>query len=111
MPTEAPTQPSLLDWRQPEKEVVPLKSWLKGRGWQTARQIAELEGWSDRECRAAAEASDGEIITGQKGYKLLAEATPEEVHHAAAWLESQGRKMIDRAVAIRRLYHRFGAAA
>lgn len=104
------SQQSLLDWKPAARPVAPLRDWLRGKGWRTARQISEAEGagWTDRECRLAAEASGGEIITGQKGYKLLSEATPEEVSHAAAWLRSQGEKMIDRSVEIQRLYHRFG---
>jgi len=110
MPTD---QPSLLDWRPAARAIVPLKEWLTGKDWQTARQIGHAEdaGWSDRECRLAAEASGGEIITGQKGYKLLSEATPDEVSHAAAWLRSQGEKMIGRSVEIQRLYHRYGRPA
>lgn len=101
-------QLSLLDWHKPEAEVVPLLEWLEGKGWMTASQIREAKGWSDRECRAAAEASKGLIITGQRGYRLLVEATPGEVEHAAAWLKSQGEKMIARSNEITTTYHRYG---
>lgn len=55
--------------------------------------------------RALAEASGADIISGQKGYRHIEHASPEEVHHAAAWLESQAKKMSDRACAIRRRAH------
>jgi hypothetical protein len=52
-----------------------------------------------------AESSAGEIISGQKGYKLSAEATIDEIDHAANWLISQGKKMLKRGIAIRRKAH------
>lgn len=87
---------------------------LAGRGWLTAAQIVTALGLPEgesgkRQVRAAAEASGGELISGQDGYKLTAEATPDELHHASAWLESQGRTMIARAVAQRNVWHARGA--
>jgi len=46
------------------------------------------------------------IISGQRGYKHIAHATPEEINHAANWLESQAKKMSERACAIRRNAHK-----
>lgn len=77
------------------------------RGWVFARQLREEFGYNDRALRAVAAASDGRVLSGQKGYRLLdGEAALEDAHHAAAWLESQGREMIHRATAIRRRAHR-----
>ena len=73
--------------------------------WLTARQIEHLTQWSERQIRAYAEASEGRIISGQHGYKHTRHATPEEVHHAAAWLEAQAAKMATRAAAIRKRAH------
>ena len=86
-------------------EVNPLVSALRGQGWRTARHLSFHLGTSDRELRAMAEASEGEIISGQKGYKLSAEATIEEIDHAANWLISQGKKMLERGIEIRRRAH------
>lgn len=71
--------------------------------WMTASeigtQVADL--WNDRQIRSLAEAAGPEIISGQRGYRHIEHATAEEIHHAAAWLESQGSKMIDRSRKIR----------
>lgn len=77
------------------------------RGWMTAAEIAALtEGRiGDRDIRALASASK-QIISGQKGYKHLDHASPEESAHAANWLESQAKKMSERAGVIRRNAHK-----
>jgi hypothetical protein len=90
----------------PEDDRLPaLKTYLYNAGWIPARQIRVDLGYTDRLCRALAEASAGEIISGQAGYKLTRQATPEEIQQATAWLESQARKMSLRAGAIRRCWH------
>lgn len=60
----------------------------------------------DREIRAAAEAAKGQIISGQKGYKHIQHATPEEVSHFVNWMESQAKRMIARAQAARQTAHK-----
>ena len=75
-------------------------------GWHTAKELCAL-GYEERHLRAIAEASDGRIITGQRGYSLIESNTPEEIDRAASWLESQGRKMLSRGAAIRRRFHRW----
>lgn len=49
--------------------------------------------------------SDGLIISGQHGYRHISHATPDEVAHAANWLEHQATTMGQRARAIRRCFH------
>ena len=86
-------------------EANPLVSALRGQGWVTAKRLSFHLATSDRELRAMAEASAGEIISGQKGYKLSTEATIDEIDHAANWLISQGKKMLKRGIEIRRRAH------
>lgn len=80
-------------------------------GWHTCTELFQLMPQlrhgeaGKRIIRAMAEASGGAIISGQLGYKATVHATPEEIHHATAWLESQGCKMIARAQAIKRKAH------
>lgn len=69
--------------------------------WHTAKDIIGATGVSDRIIREVAERSDGEIIPGQKGYRLTRFATATEARRAESWLQSQGRKMIARAIEIR----------
>lgn len=78
---------------------------LRSNGWQTAKALGARKEADKRILRAIAEASDGQIISGQKGYKLTLECTLEEVGQAG-WLKSQGKKMIQRWLAIQRVYHR-----
>ena len=85
--------------------VAALSDLLRGSGWQTAKQLAR-HGFNDRALRAIASASKGQIISGQKGYALISEATVEEANHAAAWLEHQAKAMTERAYEIRRAMHR-----
>ena len=55
-------------------------------GWVNRTGMKE-HGLNDRECRLGREGSHGRIIAGQKGYKLLRNATPEEIRQAGnAWL-------------------------
>ena len=92
-----------------EADVELLSSYLVMRGWRTASELSD-DGYNDRELRAIAEASAGRIISGQRGYALMSECTPEEIDRAASWLESQARKMLARATAIRRRFHGYGKA-
>jgi hypothetical protein len=76
-------------------------------GWQTAREImaACLGRVNDREVRELASASQW-IISGQRGYKHLEHATAEEAHHCCAGLESQAKKMGERAGRLRANAHK-----
>jgi hypothetical protein len=89
-----------------DARLAVLKAYLRDRGWVNARTIAADIKLNDRDARALAEASAGAILSGQQGYKLTSQATPDEVHHATAWLESQARKMAQRAQRIRQYFHR-----
>lgn len=92
----------------PEINVQWLENLLNGHGgWATARdiQLSTHGKVNDRELRKLAGLSLL-IVSGDKGYKFLEHATVEEIDHAASRLESQGRKMIERSIAIRRNGHR-----
>ena len=77
------------------------------RRWMTSAELACALCWTDRRIRAAAEAADGKVLSGpgSPGYKLTRDATPAEMC-VVATLESQARRMLARAVAIRRRWHR-----
>lgn len=79
---------------------------LRGQGWMTARELLGLQvGRTERQLRAMAAASQGQIISGQRGYARTDQASVEDVNHAAAWLESQAKSMQARARAIRSAMH------
>lgn len=86
----------------PNPELTAVLLELRQGNWLTARTLRHRLGYSDRTLRAVAEASDGQIISGQQGYKLTRCATSDEITHAANWLHSQAQKMENRSIAIRR---------
>jgi|SRR5581483_7517435 len=85
-------------------EVEWLINQLHGRGWRTAKDIGAKTENQKRSLRAIAEASEGEIISGQKGYKLTREASIEEIDETI-WLKRQGDKMRHRWLQIQRVRH------
>jgi hypothetical protein len=93
-------------------KVVPeMLAALKGQGWVAATILAHwLKLGSDgrRTLRDAAQASEGRIISGQLGYRLTVEASPEEVREATGRLRSQARLMIRRLVKTQRVWHAAG---
>ena len=109
MKTSAPTpifrdpQLGLFDAKPGDANVVWLETLLKGAGcWMTAKDIMLSCGFKlhDRDVRELASAS-GWIVSGQRGYRHMEHATVEEVDRSAAWLISQGKKMIKRGVLLR----------
>lgn len=82
---------------------------LRLGGWHTAAELLIARGepaadWRKRRLRAEAAASE-DIISGQRGYKHADRSTLEELHHFAAWMESQASEMQRRAQALRRRAH------
>lgn len=56
--------------------------------WTNRTEFKNAIGLTDRECRLGRVAAHGRILNGQKGYKLLKYATPEEISEAAgAWIK------------------------
>ena len=97
------TLPFVVEHDDKAVRVTPLVMRVLSDGrWHPASSlrlaIADLD---DRTIRQIAERSDGEIVSGQFGYRLTAYATAAEARHAEHWLQSQGRKMLARAVEIR----------
>jgi hypothetical protein len=97
-------QPSLFDFCPASGNR--LVSALAGRGWVRRRDLAPVIGLDERKIRELAEQSAGVIVSGNRGYCLFSECTVDDLSHAANRLESQGRKMIRRAIAIRNRAHK-----
>lgn len=101
---QIPPQPS-------DEEVIALENLLRdAAGWMRAEAILLMRfivpsETNKRELRAAAAESKW-IISGQQGYKHLQQATPDEVKHFVAQMDSQGRKMSARAEAIEQNYRK-----
>jgi len=88
-----------------EGDVETLMRTLRGKGWLHAATIEDLLSWSERKIRAVANASEGQVLSGQHGYKLTIECTPEELKAGTQWLRSQARAMIGRSLRIARVWH------
>ena len=73
-----------------------------GIRWIRAKNVT---GMSERVARDWAEASDGLVISGNKGYCLLCLATADEVKESAARLISQGKRMVKRGIRQLRRMH------
>jgi len=87
--------------------VGALEEFLRGKGWMTARQIAEQKHWSDRLVREIASASNYVIsYPGSPGYKLLMDCTLEEYERYRAARRSQARDMIAKVVRTDRIFYR-----
>ncbi|MDD2763448.1 MAG: hypothetical protein PHE83_05680 [Opitutaceae bacterium] len=94
------------------EQVELVASYLRGKGWVKGAVIAEALKIDDRRLRAIAEFSDGRIISGPgcPGYQLFTGEALADADLAASRLESQGKRMISRAIAIRRRFHHFPRA-
>jgi len=84
---------------------------LHDGGWHKGRELCALLGTDERTIRKIADQSRGSVISSDRGYKLTAFATVEEVDHAERRLLSQARKMTERATEIRRCRNQGGRAA
>lgn len=78
--------------------------------WMSAAEVLIALGYPNTEShrrmiRRFAETATDELISGQAGYKHVAKATPEEIHHFASWMISQGKKMIARGLRTSRHAH------
>lgn len=90
-------------------EVAVLIAVLSGQGWVTAKQLRAS--WTDRQLRALASASEGRIVSGQKGYKLTSDATPEEMNEFIGRMSSQETEMKRRRMETERVWHARRTAA
>jgi hypothetical protein len=70
-----------------------------------AARFTAMFGWSDRDCRAIAAASDGHILGTNAGYVLTERATPEEFSAANGRIYSQAKNMLRRAIRERKVRH------
>jgi hypothetical protein len=74
--------------------------------WITRSQLLHDCGLTDRECRAGRAASDGAIIFGQRGFKLAAFCTPDEIGECLATIASQIAELQEQHRKIARRAHR-----
>ena len=75
------------------------------RGWCSAEVFKSAFGWSDRLSRSVCTASEGQIISGNRGYITNALATNKEFAQSNNRIYNQARKMLRRALQERRVRH------
>lgn len=100
---EAPTDPN----------VAYLISVLEsaGQAWTLAPELVAVVcaqtavKWDTKKISHLAEASEGHIISGQLGYKLLRHATPEEVRHFLNMMSSKRDAINARLLKTQKLAH------
>ena len=94
-----------------DTNVVWLETFLRQhKRWIKAADILKWFNRADddsqkRLLRELAAASEW-ILSGQRGYIHIEHATPDEIHHCCAWLESQAKKMGERAGRLRANAHK-----
>ena len=81
-------------------DVVRVQSALSNRDWTLAPDLSRITGHTPRELRQIAHLANGQIIGGQKGYKLTVRASDEEKSHALASLKSRVRELNKRIAAL-----------
>jgi len=86
-------------------DVQAMIATLRGRKWVSAADLGAATETQKRRLRAIASASGGEIISGQKGYRLTREAEHAEYWHARDRLSSQSEDMKRRVAEIDCVWH------
>lgn len=79
---------------------------LRLGNWRKREDLARSLGVSARAIRMAASHTHGEVISGQRGLKLTACSTVEEVSQSTGRFRSQIQQMTRRVVEIEIAYHR-----
>ena len=76
---------------------------LEDGRWHSAADLGmSVPGLDERTVRAIAERSEGRIIGGDRGYRLIQHATVSEIDHVEKRLRSQARRMLRRVIEIRK---------
>ena len=80
---------------------------LAGVTYRSVQEITAAIGLTDRQIRQLARDHRGSILSGpgSPGYKLIADATLEEINHTADRLRSQAREMLAGSIRLRKVAH------
>lgn len=92
----------------PPGEIDRLLVFLAGRvAWTTAKEITAALQLTDRQIRQLARDNRHLILSGpgSPGYKLISDATLEEINHTADRLRSQARDMLAGSIRLRKVAH------
>jgi hypothetical protein len=111
MNTNAQPELSFVQVAPDDPNVGRLVKLLDGSDWTTANDIIQKVftttnvRWQDRQVRALAAASQGEIAGGQRGYKLVRSMTHGEFMHVRNWMSSQATQMQKRILEMDKVFY------
>jgi len=88
-----------------DPKVSQLLRFLRNRDWLTRKQLEQALKWDHRTIRSVVEASEGQILSGQKGYKLTVQSTREEFEESCGQLRSQIKTNTTRLHNQQRIFH------
>jgi hypothetical protein len=91
-----------------EADIARLRVALSEPGWHSRRMLCTALGWSEDTLRHTLEAMGATVVRSQRGFKLTAHVTRDDLPHATQAADaflSQGKKMIRYALALKR-HHR-----
>jgi hypothetical protein len=91
------------------EQIELVGDFLRGKGWVKAPVICAALSISDRRLRVIVEYSDSRILSspGSPGYRLFDREALPEADRAADRFISQGKRMIQHGISIRRRFHHF----
>ena len=94
------------------EQVEMVADYLREKKWVKGEQICADLKISDRMLRKIVEFADGRILSGpgSPGYRLFVRDALADADAVASSFESQGRRMFQHAIAIRRRFHHFPPA-
>jgi len=96
----------LSDKNQAREAVDTLLAHMEGREWTLSVGVCAGLGWNTRFLRRVVNLSDGQIVSGGKGYKLLSLCTPEEYRVAQHGLESRAKEITKRSIDLRKAWYK-----
>ena len=106
------TQPELsfARARVADPNVATLINLLEGHDWRTAAELLTALGRPVNESgkrwlRELAHSSEGEIASGQKGYKLVRQMTHDEYNHFRNWMKAQADQMTGRILRSDKIFY------
>lgn len=91
-----------------DADAMSLRLHLAANGWQTRAQISQALGWNIRKIPAVADLLGTDIIRGQRGFKLTAHLTPDDLPIALESAEhfiSRGKNEIRHGIALKKRLH------
>ncbi len=93
-----------------EELALFLTTLRRANDWVKAPALLASMRWAvgpgnSRRLRMLAEAAVSEVISGSNGYRHIETATPDEIRHFCAAMESRAKKILDRALRTRRRAH------